>query len=143
MRPTADEMMEWLRQDVAKRQDCDGRPVKRGRRRLVNGNPVLVHSRKILQPDAPPDMWGICYQNGDKRVMRGSDEVYRMTLAAAACKKEGRPLKDAYGKFAVGETGDPFTKSRDGIKSRVRQYAERWKNEQGDIWAWPMRELAF
>ena len=83
MRPNATEFTAWLFTDYAIRQDTEtGERPKRGDRRFGSGKRMRIYTPKS------PVVWGISYQDGDKRV-RGDDLTFRLTLAVMAFEADG------------------------------------------------------
>ena len=129
MRPTAAELTSWLFTDIAFRQDAKtGATPKRRYRRNHLGRRMMIFVRRVK-------IWGICYQDGDKRVRR-DDFLYRLTLAIMAFEEEKNSREVACDKVLcigavirqMGQCKDRLRKM-DSPRVRVIRYLNRRKKD--------------
>src|ERR1035437_8380732 len=116
VRPTATEFTAWLFLDCAFRQDAHGRGVARARRRYRKGCRLMIQSIGLLKIMSSSEVWGICYQDNNKRV-RGDDILYRLTLAVMAFEQDGCSTRAACNVVVA----EPAVKRKMGYKGLANE----------------------
>jgi hypothetical protein len=115
----ATNFVRWLLMDCAYRQDQHGNRPGRGRRRTKQGRPILMYSRKVLNPESSPDIWGLCWYPGAKHI-RGNDWVWRLTVAVLTLQQAG--MKNYEACVTVASVIDSNCTADDIERLRVKVY---------------------
>lgn len=116
---------EWILADTSYRQDQNGIRPKRGQKIARNNKRLHVYSRKVLDPNAPLDTLGICWQPDS--FIKGNDEIWRIALAVMALQQAGEINYKACA--FVASVIDPMCSEKDieALRARVNAYIKRCK----------------
>jgi hypothetical protein len=78
-----------------------------------------MYSRKVLNPESSPDIWGLCWYPGAKHI-RGNDWVWRLTVAVLTLQQAG--MKNYEACVTVASVIDSNCTADDIERLRVKVY---------------------